>query len=55
VVGTEASSLLIDGRDVAIQMTAVAATMAAREVRRGMVGIIGQTRPDDADRDEEGM
>jgi hypothetical protein len=55
VVGTAASYLLSDGRDVAIQMTAVAATMAAREVRRGMVGIIGQTRPDDADRDEEGM
>ena len=55
VVGTAASYLLSDGRDVAIQMAAVATTMAAREVRRGMVGIIGHTRPDDAARGEDEM
>ena len=55
VVGTAASYLLSDGRDVAIQMAAVATTMAARGVRRGMVGIIGQTRPDDAARGEDEM
>lgn len=35
-VGTAISYLLSDGRDVAIQMTAVAATMAGNEVRDGM-------------------
>ena len=47
VVGTAASYLLTDGRDVAIQMVAVATTMAARDVRRRMVEIIGQTREED--------
>lgn len=44
VVGTTASYLLSDGRDIAIQMAAVATTMAAREVRSGIFEIIGQTR-----------
>lgn len=52
VAGTAADYLLSDGRDAAIQMTAVAATMAAREVRRGMVEIIGRTREMD-DREVE--
>lgn len=44
VVGTAAGYLLSDGRDAAIQMATVATTMAAREVRRNIVEIIGQTR-----------
>ncbi len=44
VVGTAASYLLSDGRDAAIQMAAVATTMAARKVRSGMFEIIGRTR-----------
>jgi len=44
ITGTAASYLLSDGRDAAIQMATVATTMAAREVRSGLVGIIGCTR-----------
>lgn len=47
VAGTAASYLLSDDRDTAIQMTAVAVTMAAREVRSQVADIIGQTRPTD--------
>ena len=47
VAGTAASYLLSDGREAAIQMAAVATTMAAREVRRGVIHIIGQTREAD--------
>ena len=44
VVGTAASYLLSDSRDAAIQMATVATTMAAREVRGQIAGIIGETR-----------
>ncbi len=44
VVDTAASYVLSDDREVAIQMATVATTMAAREVRSGVVEIIGQTR-----------
>lgn len=44
VVETAASYLLSDDREVAIQMATVATTMAAREVRSQVAGIIGQTR-----------
>jgi len=44
IVETAASHLLSHDRDVAIQMTAVAATMAGREVHREVVEIIGQMR-----------
>lgn len=44
VVGTAASYLLSDDRDTAIQMSAVATTMAAREVRTRLAAIIGDTR-----------
>lgn len=47
VAGTAASYLLSDGREAAIQMAAVATTMAAREVRRGVIDIIGQNREAD--------
>lgn len=40
IVGTAVSYLLSDGRDVAIQMTAVAATMAGNEVRDKMAALI---------------
>jgi len=49
VVGTAASYLLSDGRDAAIQMASVAITMAAREVRSRVLGIIGQTRDEDCE------
>lgn len=42
VVGTAASYLLSDGRDVAIQMTAVAATMAGKEVAAAMPAVIAE-------------
>lgn len=42
VVGTAVSYLLSDGRDVAIQMTAVAATMAGKEVLAAMPAIIAE-------------
>ena len=44
IVGTAASHLLSHDRDTAIQMTAVAATMAGREVHREVLAIIGQVR-----------
>lgn len=44
VVETAASYLLSDDRDTAIQMAAVATTMAAREIRSQVAGIIAQTR-----------
>ncbi|HPX36978.1 MAG TPA: hypothetical protein PLH92_13425 [Mycobacterium sp.] len=47
VVGTAISYLLSDGRDVAIQMTAVAATMAGNEVRDGMTALIDELRSDE--------
>ncbi|MGV0994141.1 MAG: hypothetical protein ACOYBX_02880 [Mycobacterium sp.] len=49
VVGTAVSYLLSDGRDVAIQMTAVAATMAGNEVRDGMAALIEEFRSDESD------
>lgn len=47
VAGTAASYLLSDDREVAIQMAAVATTMAARQVRRQVVGIIAGARDPD--------
>ena len=44
VIETAASYVLSDDREVAIQMAAVAVTMAAREVRKQVVEIIGETR-----------
>ena len=44
IVGTAASHLLSHDRDTAIQMTAVAATIAGREVHREVLEIIGQIR-----------
>ena len=44
IVGTAASHLLSHDRDTAIQMTAVAATMAGREVHTEVLAIIGQIR-----------
>ena len=44
IVGTAASHLLSHGRDTAIQMTAVAATMAGREVHSEVLEIIGRIR-----------
>ncbi len=49
VVASAASYLLSDDRWVAIQMATVATTMAAREVRRQVAEIIGQTREFDAE------
>lgn len=49
VVNTAVSYLLSDGRDVAIQMTAVAATMAGNEVREGMAALIEEFRSDEVD------
>lgn len=55
VVGTAISYLLSDGRDAAIQMTAVAATMAGNEVRAGMAALIEEFRADEhTDQEEEG-
>ena len=42
VVGTAISYLLSDGRDVAIQMTAVAATMAGKEVAAAMPALLAE-------------
>ena len=42
VVGTAISYLLSDGRDAAIQMTAVAATMAGKEVAAAMPAVIAE-------------
>lgn len=42
VVGTAVSYLLSDGRDIAIQMTAVAATMAGKELLTAMPAIIAE-------------
>lgn len=51
VAGTAASYLLSDGREAAIQMATVATTMAAREVRTQVAGILAQTRhPDEGAR-----
>ncbi len=44
VAGTAASYLLSDGRDTAIQMSAVATTMAAREVRQRLSDILEDAR-----------
>ena len=44
IIGTAISYLLSDDRDVAIQMPAVAITMAGREVRSDVAGIIADTR-----------
>jgi len=48
IVGTAASHLLSHDRDTAIQMTAVAATMAGRQVHTEVLAIIGQIRMLDA-------
>ena len=48
IVGTAASHLLSHDRDTAIQMTAVAATMAGRQVHTEVLEIIGQIRMLDA-------
>lgn len=47
VAGTAISYLLSDGRDVAIQMTAVAATMAGNAVRDGMAALIEEIRSEE--------
>lgn len=52
VVSTAVSYLLSDGRDVAIQMTAVAATMAGHEVRNGMAALIEEFRSQEVDEAE---
>lgn len=52
VVSTAVSYLLSDGRDVAIQMTAVAATMAGHEVRSGMAALIEEFRSQEVDEAE---
>jgi hypothetical protein len=44
IVGTAASHLLSHDRDTAIQMTAVAATMAGREVHSEVMAIIARMR-----------
>jgi len=44
IVGTAASYLLSHDRDTAIQMTAVAATMAGREVHTEVMAIIAEMR-----------
>lgn len=44
IVSTAVSYVLSDDREVAIQMTTVATTMAAREVRSQVAAIIGETR-----------
>ena len=49
VIGTAASYLLSDDRDVAIQMTAVATTMAGREVHSAIAGIVAANRESDTD------
>jgi len=53
IAGTAASYLLSDDRDTAIQMAAVAITMASREVRAQVADIIGATRQRDEAEDEE--
>jgi len=47
VVESAASFLMSDDRDVAIQMAAVATTMAGREVRAAVAEIIASNRRDD--------
>lgn len=47
VVETAASYVLSDDRDTAIQMACVATTMAARELRGAVAGIIGATHLSD--------
>ena len=47
VIETAASYLLSDDRDVAIQMAAVATTMAGREVHSEIAGIITANREED--------
>jgi hypothetical protein len=54
VVETAASHLLSHDRDVAIQMVAVAATMAGRDVRDAVVAIISETRTVDVEDDWPG-
>ena len=49
VVGTAVSYLLSDGRDVAIQMTAVAATMAANHMRAAMPAVIAEFQSAEGD------
>jgi hypothetical protein len=53
IAGTAASDLLTDDRDTAIQMAAVAITMAAREVRAQVADVIAATRQRDEPEDEE--
>jgi hypothetical protein len=53
IAGTAASYLLTDDRDTAIQMAAVAITMAAREVRAQVADVIAATRQRDEPEDEE--
>ncbi len=50
VVGTAVSYLLSDGRDTAIQMTAVAATMAGKEVAAAMPAVISEFQPSEQER-----
>jgi hypothetical protein len=47
IVATAASHVLSDDREVALQMAAVATTMAAREVRAEVMAIIAATRQSD--------
>jgi hypothetical protein len=54
VVETAASHLLSHDRDVAIQMVAVAATMAGRDVRDAVAAIISETRNVDVEDDWPG-
>ena len=50
VIGTTVSHLLSHDREVALQMTAVAITMAGREVRSEVAAIIAGSRPGEEDR-----
>lgn len=50
VVGTAVTYLLSDGRDVAIQMTAVAATTAGSEMRTAMPDVIAEFQSVGGDR-----
>ena len=52
IAGTAASYLLSDDRDTAIQMAAVAITMAAREVRAQVADVIAATRVQDESEDQ---
>ena len=54
VVGTAASFLLSDDRDTAIQMATVATTMAAREVRSAVAGIIAEVHQLDEGESQRG-